>query len=267
MAGLTRCWHYSLRPGRTLRGLGHPATFSAALRSTASRHYGKDAPVDPRPLASRHRYKPEGVRATDSSAHETTKWSYLPDVHTRHRSPVSLAALGVQRRLKHAEARPVDVLRSSLETGAIDLSTIEVCLEHHFKQLSAVSKKEMSDYACAQPVAGLIIQYLLQNYDAWLHFVMRRGEAMMWLTYTAVAEGLEDMLLDCVKVDIDETKAETAIGPIWYVWRGLQHELVTKYRLVAAQVHKPQVTWVVEEDRALLDTSLAHRKAPSATTI
>ncbi|KAK3669589.1 hypothetical protein LTR78_010527 [Recurvomyces mirabilis] len=244
---LIRRWHCNLKPRSTFGGrrwsVAHPPSFNAAFGSTASKHLGEDSPVDSRPIGAKHRYKPDRVRASDSDAHKTDKWNYLPDVHARNRSWVSLAALEVQKRLKHAEARPVDILRSSLEARAIDISTIEVCLAHHFKQLSAVSKKEMSDYACAQPVAALIIQYLLQNYDAWLHFVLRRGEAMIWLTYSAVAEGLEDILLDWVKVDIDETKAETAIGPMWYVWRGLFFRSVIQAHLRHAQS--------VSADRAL----------------
>ncbi|KAK3669976.1 hypothetical protein LTR78_010148 [Recurvomyces mirabilis] len=175
-----------------------------------------DLPGRPKLAYRRQIRRPEVL-----DAHDTTKWIRFVRKDEEVHLPLSAAAISVKDCLQDSKKMPFDTLKAALTTESVDLATIEVCLDHHFQRLQRVPKSQTSDFVQKCPIAGVIVEYLLRDNDAWLGFVMSKRESVFWLSYCAVLEGLQDILLDWVKVDVDATNARRSFGPKFFIWRGL----------------------------------------------
>ncbi|KAK4553294.1 hypothetical protein LTR86_009594 [Recurvomyces mirabilis] len=177
--------------------------------------------TSPFPGDDKFGYRRQIRRPEVLDAHDPTKWSRFARKDEKVHLPLSAAAISVKECLQDPKKIPFDTLKGALATESVDLATVEVCLQSHFQRLQRLPKSQTPDFIKKYPIGGIIIEHLLRDNVAWLGFVASRRDSVFWLSYCAVLEGLEDILLDWLKVDVDATDAENSFGPKFFIWRGL----------------------------------------------
>ena len=137
----------------------------------------------------------------------------------------------VQRQLRDRRAKPLQLLKPSLDEKPVDMDKIVACLEKHWERVKKLSGNEITEYVRLNPVAGVAMNYLLNKHDAWLTFVCTCYKGTDYLCYGVIAEGPEKVMLDWVKVDIDVARAREKMAAEVWIWRGLLFRAAIKARI------------------------------------
>ena len=180
--------------------------------------------------------RPEALDGQNKS-----RWSHLRKHDEKERLPPTRKSVLAKENLRDLDTLPLSILTTELSSEAADPSVIEVCLEEHFRRMRVLPESEIPGHAKKQPIASTLINYLLSKNRAWLRLVLKQHEASFWLSHCAIAEGIKDILLDWVEVDLDNTEARNILGVKHHIWRGLfSRSILTAQLLLQQNISGPR---------------------------
>lgn len=128
-------------------------------------------------------------------------------------TPSSSAAIKLERDIFIGGKNPVTVIETGLRHGDLDLETVWTCLEgYKNKHLRHLDRSQAVTQIQKDRIGGLCLDWLWKDNDRWSHVLAHESLFFDALSYYLVAEGLQDYLLNIIK--LEHAPAES-IHPAW----------------------------------------------------
>ncbi|KAK4892937.1 hypothetical protein LTR27_008665 [Elasticomyces elasticus] len=164
--------------------------------------------------ASRPRFGPRVHRLFNTRGDDPERWNRVPSAEqymAQLRGPLSATAIATQRQIQEDHVHPADLLQAKIKEDDAPLDLIRVCLQAYFEQIQQVpSHADRVLLVKKKPVAAPLLGYLWGREEVWLQLVLTDPEATKWICHFAVMEGLEDLMMEWIKMDLSRETSGTA---------------------------------------------------------
>jgi hypothetical protein len=153
-----------------------------------------------------HEYWPVGLlkaRQPYDSGSDETSWQVV-DAKTR-------LAAGTD---------PFEVLRSAMSRREATVDVMRICLDHRHRELKKIPRLRRVSHTPENEIVAAILEYLRADEDLWVQAFMRDLEAQFLLAYFAVAERLEEFLVQWLQLPLPERFHRDLPAQRQGVWRG-----------------------------------------------
>ncbi|KAK5679259.1 hypothetical protein LTS10_008074 [Elasticomyces elasticus] len=155
--------------------------------------------------ALRPRFGPRARSPFDSRVDDPERWSQIPSEEqymAQLRGPPSATAIATQRQIQEDHVHPADLLQAKIKEDDAPLDLIRIQqVPSHADRVLLVKKK---------PVAAPLLGYLWSREELWLQLVLTDPETTRWICHFAVVEGLEDLIMAWIKIDLSRVTPGTA---------------------------------------------------------
>lgn len=158
------------------------------------------------PLRHRARLLEGGVRANTSPRSSATQSSAeLSTKRQRDFGDWSQSAQKLHFDIQKGHINAVEHLEECIRKNQASLEIVRACLdasmERLFQHKRAVKRQEVRE-AEMNRLARVVLQYVWEDPELWKPLTGADGKASMQICYFAVAEGLEDLLLEWLTIEL-----------------------------------------------------------------
>ncbi|KAK5705935.1 hypothetical protein LTR17_021226 [Elasticomyces elasticus] len=173
----------------------------------------------------------------NSGVDDPKRWSQIPSEEqymAQLRGPPSATAIATQRQIREDQVHPADLLQAKISEDDAPLDLIRVCLQAYFEQIQQVpSHADRVLLVTKKPVAAPLLGYLWSREEVWLQLVLTDPETTKWTCHFAVMEGLEDLMMEWIKMDLSRVTPEPAQEKAEHraLWRNSLFRLLIETRL------------------------------------
>ena len=133
---------------------------------------------------------------------------------------LSPSVAAIQSRLHSGPGIPALLLRDLTSEGEATLDAFYLCLmaaDKHLKQMPRKMRRAEIDNT---PIVVVLLEYIWGRPDLWIPLVLRDHETKFVICYLAIAERLEDYIVQWLEIDDSPSYAEHLSADGVHTWRG-----------------------------------------------
>ncbi|KAK5729848.1 hypothetical protein LTR17_011609 [Elasticomyces elasticus] len=132
----------------------------------------------------------------------------------------------LQRDLVSNTVDPVITLRRRLANGTADLETARVCLDHYYRRLTQLPRKQRRQQIQDDDIGSLALQWLWSEDHRWVRAVTSDVISLKRICYFTVAEGCDDSLVEWLTKPLAALVDEDVQDNDTHQWRGAVLRLI-----------------------------------------
>lgn len=144
--------------------------------------------------------------------------------HTRRskvlRLNTSTEAVRTRERLGAGSAHPAAVLDEFVAEGKASLDVVRECLNKYFSDLQPHTRQTRLAMIHEHPIAKVALQQVWEDNAGWVDLVLNDFQTQFRLCYVVAAEGLDDFIVNWLKIGLPEDVIGTVDAKGQGVWRG-----------------------------------------------
>lgn len=177
---------------------------------------------------------PASLRRSSNAACGLTTRPEVSD-HTRRsrvlRVNTSADANRARQRLGAKSAHPAKVLDQFVAEGNANLDVVRECLNKYFNDLNPHPRQTRLAMIRKRPIAKVALQQVWKDNTGWLDLVLKDFETQFRLCYFVAAEGLDDLIVSWLKVELPADVRGTVNPQEYGAWRGQLFRNLLRARL------------------------------------